>query len=627
MVTPSGVCLECVEDAEACQCAPVGESAADPWAVELAGRGVVEGEADDELPPHPADDPAMNRRRGLRVVEPGERADDDGDDMLEPIPAYPADALVGPLADFVRWAVKDGLPAAAAGAAGLAALATVTGWSELALTSTFTVRPALWVLPVGGTGTGKSPAIEQAFRVIADLYDQERREWDDAAEVADDAKGAGPKPRPVTLTDGTLPAVARWLKGNQGKGCLVYDELAALLALAAFPANRAQLCEAWTARRPVHIQRVGDGGASNAIDIYISSPVLSICGPLTPDKVRDLGREGDGFRARWLVHLIDGQAQLLDAGPQPQTWIKTVTDLYGRRQRRTWRLTGRPRTAYEQACQRWRGELGQPYPQSVIEALRKADTQCARIALVLAESCADPAEYASADRGGIGLDVVNAAIALTDYVMACWRAMPGGVPLTLSMAEEKLSGAAVELFTWLENREKGGEGLPEGESPRPRATRREIQRARVGGAQTAANLSAMLAAYDAHWPGNVVTVEQGGKGGRMRAYYYFPKRAGNGVTGASIDVTVTTILAGASGVTPISGTGQRDAIADIDVTGSMSQPLCDIDPVTTIRADDAGAAGWPTAPLDDDDTTTAARLDDGHRETWPASSTGAEANE
>ena len=485
----------------------------------------------DDMPPHPADDPGMNgRARRLFAVGPAD--DDDADVMLEAIPPYPAGQLVGPLRDLVEWGIRDGLPAAAIGAAGLAALATVTGYAELALSSTYTVRPALWITPVGNTGCGKSPALAQAFAGISALYDGERAAWAEQAKMA--AEGAKvdvpPKPKALTLGDVTLPSAARWLEGNGGAGCLVYDELASMLG-AMFAGDRAKLCEAWTARRALHIQRVGDGGASNAVDIYVSRPVLSIFGPLTPDNTKELGKEGDGFRARWLPHIIDGQAQMLDGGKQPETWTKAVSALYGHRdQLRRWHLTGSARTAYSLACERWKAELGQPYPQSVVEALRKAEVQCARIALVLAESCEseDIREYATDDRGSIPADAMTAAIALTDYVMDCWKALPGSSVLTLSMAEEKMSGAVDELFTWLENRPKGTEGLPEGNAPRQRATRREIQRARVGGASTAAMLSAMLDAYDRRWPGNVATIEQGGKGGRMRAFYYFPKRRSHG---------------------------------------------------------------------------------------------------
>lgn len=553
--------------------------------------------------PHPADDAGAVRRHDwpyLRPVSDDETADEAT--LLEAIPEYPVSALTGPLRDFTEWAIRDGLPAASAGAAGLAALATVTARAELSLTSTFTVRPVVWVAPIGGTGTGKSGALEQAFAEITAIYDHERSAWAEQAKVARDGDAkvdVPPKPHPITLGDVTLPSAARWLQDNGGAGCLVYDELTTLLTSTA-PADRAKLCEAWTARRPLHIQRVGDGGDKNAIDIYVSRPVLSVFGPLTPDNTKELGREGDGFRARWLPHLITGKAELRDGGPHPESWVKAIERLYHERETRRWTLTGRARTAYEKARQRWAAEQDEPYPQSVVEALRKADAQCARIALIIAESCeTDTREYATADRGTIPLAAVKAAIALTDYVMDCWKALPGARMLTLSMADEKLSDAAQELFNWLEGRPKGTEGLPDGSEPRPRATSREITRARVGGACKAQMVSAMILEYEAQYPGSVVRVGQGGKGGGTgRVYVYFPARVQS-----NIAVTVTAIRAPESDSAPDETAGDGDGISNIAVTRTLSQAACDSDPVTAIGGRGGvvdEADGWPVGSYGDE---------------------------
>lgn len=566
--------------------------------------------AHDDIPP--PEDPSFERgARRLHVA--GDSDDDDNDMTLDAIPIYPVDKLIGPLRDYVEWAIRDGLPAASAGAAALAALATVTARAELALTSTLNIRPVLWIPIVGGTGTGKSGAIDQAFKEITDLYDDERAAWDSECSTLQGKPKAEfpppPPPQPITLGDVTLPSAARWLQGNGGTGCLVFDELMTLLMSCA-PADRAKLCEAWTARRPMHIQRVGDGGGKNAIDIYVSKPVLSIVGPLTPDDTKELGREGDGFRARWLPHLTAEQAEHLDGGPHPDTWINAITSLYRQRGPRRWELTGRARTAYEKARQRWLAEQKEPHPQMVVEALRKADAQCARIALVIAESCEhNPKQYASSDRGGISLDAIKAAIALTDYVMDCWKALPGSRVLTLSMADEKLSDAAQELFGWLENRPKGTEGLAEGSEPRARAARRDIQRARVGGAVTEMALISMLHAYDARWPGNIVSIPQGGKGGgRPRVFCYFPKRAANKTADTPIDVTVTSIGASTHLESSDESAGQKDGLVTDRCHRSMSQIDVTGSAVTSIRAETPPVSDEPGADSEGRATDRAATV-------------------
>lgn len=528
------------------------------------------------------------RRAHLRPIPDQPSADADVEDevVLAAIPDYPVAALCGPLHDFVTWAIKDGLPGAAAGAAGLAALATVTGNAELRLTSTVFVRPSLWIPPIGGTGTGKSPALIQAFTEIERLYAAKRELWDDSQDA--DA-GAVPKPEALICKDVTLPSVARWLKANGGAGTLLYDELEALLAELG-GRDRAKLSEAWTARSSWHIQRVGDGGDRNAIDIYVARPVLSIFGPLTPDNTLLLGKEGNGFRARWLPHLVNTPAQMLNGGPHPEGWIRAIGALYGNRESRTWRLEGAGRLVYEKACQRWGRAQDEPEPQSVVEALRKAGIQCARIALVIAESLDPTADHAARN---IPVRAVETAVAITDYAMDCWRAMPGGTVLTLSMTDEKLTHATDELLAWLEGRPTGTEGLPEGSDPRPRASRREIQRARVAGAVKPRLLSALLLDYSERFPGCVVNAEQtGGKGGgKPRTFVYFPKRDGG------IGVTVTPIGPTRAGPVGDKPAGQRAVSAsDIGVATCDTDP-CDTDPVTPIRPFDDQFGGWPAGSI------------------------------
>jgi Protein of unknown function (DUF3987) len=501
------------------------------------------GDTQRDEAPHPADDPAAfaalvaSGRPGLNGHHP---APEDPDEMiLAAIPEYPVKKLHGPLREFVDWAVRDGLLAPAAGAAGLSALATVCGYAELEFCSTVIIRPALWLIPIGGPGTGKSPARHQAFKPIERLYTAERQEWrrncqtvkEQNAQLRQQREQATrggvtgadapfpQRPEPLTLTDANMPVVARWLEAGGGAGTLAYDEVKALVS-GLTTADRAKMMEAWTARDALHIQRVGQGGDVNAIDIYVERPVLGIFGPLTLKDLNLLGQEGDGFRSRWLPHIVKGKARMLDAGPPPPSWAAVLERLYRARELRTWHLGTDAANLYKEAKSRWEKEQEEPYPPGVIEALRKAETQCLRICLPLAEST-----YKDGRRV-ISADVMTAAVALTDYALDCWKALPGGSVLTLGYQDEKLVAATDELLAWLEDRPAGDEGLPKGSEPRPRATSREIQRAHVGGARDAESVWAMIGKYDRQYPGCLVKVEQtGGKGGgKPRTFVYFPRR-------------------------------------------------------------------------------------------------------
>jgi RNA polymerase-binding protein len=134
---------------------------------------------------------------------------------------------------------------------------------------------------------------------------------------------------------------------------------------------------------------------------------------------------------------------------------------------------------------------------------------------------------------------------------------------------------------------------PEGSEPRPRASRREIQRARVAGAVKPRLLSALLLDYAERFPGCVVSADQtsGKGGGKPRTFVYFPKRDGG------IGVTVTPIGPSRTGPENHETTGQPSAVsANIGVTNCDTDP-CDTDPVTPIRPAEDSHGGWPAGTI------------------------------
>lgn len=466
--------------------------------------------------------------------------------ILPGIPAYPVRSLVGPLRSFVEWAARDGLHPETAGAAGLAALVTLTGPARLRLSEVKEVRAILWIALIGIPSSGKSPAFEHAFARIREryaagyeAYESLLEEWE--TKRGTDGETAGPKPakpQPLEYDDATVEAVARWLlarsqeSGKDPSGAVIDDELASTLeGLNQYKggqgADRSKWLKLWTGA-DLSIQRVGRGGEKNEVHIYVRQPVVSLAGPLTDSNVHLLGKQGSGFRPRWLPHLAPAeQPAWNDAGQHPVAWTKCIDDLLDNRKPRTWHLQGPALAGWASARARWRRQQDEAEPDDVIEALRKADAQCYRIALVIAESL-DPGAG-----GDVPVDAVQCAVAITDYVIGCWRALPGTDTMAASRADDVMDAMQARLLAWLWSRPKGTEGLPPGSKPRPRATRREVQR---WSHQKAGNVDALLREHDARYPGCVVSggarsgEGRGGAGGMETQYVYAPERAPLGVT-------------------------------------------------------------------------------------------------
>jgi hypothetical protein len=107
---------------------------------------------------------------------------------------------------------------------------------------------------------------------------------------------------------------------------------------------------------------------------------------------------------------------------------------------------------------------------------------------------------------------MQGAIAIVDYALGVWRALPEGEELVLSRTAERTSGAVDRLASWLERR------------PQQQATRDRILRAQVAGIRTADALDAVLAHYEAVYPGSVVEGESTSRGGRRGVVVRAPRR-------------------------------------------------------------------------------------------------------
>lgn len=479
---------------------------------------------------------------------------------LPEIPGYPVNSIPGPLRQLVSAAVAMGLHAPFAGGAGLAALASVAAPADLVISGSWTVRAALWVPLVDMPSTGKTPALKWGFgalrrlddalmedwrrayaewkqecKQIADRYLQEVAAWEDfgtkvvAAQgtliAGDDAKPKRPpkpkapqvpaapaKPHRRLTTDATTEVLCRWLDEDDGSGGIVADELKTFIhGLGYYGVGHGgrdygRYMELWSCQ-PWSMQRVGQGGASIGIDLYIPRPVVTICGCLTLDNAQLLGREGDGFRPRWLLHLGPGTfPQPTDAEPSVPDWDDTIGALYTDRRPRTWYLQGKARTLWELAAREWKARSRQPEPPSVVAALGKADEQCARIALVLAESLLPGAG------GSIPQEAMTGAIAIMNYVLGCWGALLGGGTFALSRSGEMLNQAVDELVSWLEMQ------------PDRKASRSDILRAHVAKVRKAKDLNIILDDYESTYPGCVQRGETPQGGGIAPVVVYAPAR-------------------------------------------------------------------------------------------------------
>lgn len=475
---------------------------------------------------------AKLRRDGGVPDDPPPEAEESQYEPPEPlaeIPRFPVDQVCGPLRSFIDWAVRDGLHPECASAAGLSALVTLTGPARLRASATKTVKPILWIALVGVASAGKSPAYEHAFSLIRqefterrEQYEAEYASWQEEREaLGQKAAGRAPhRPEPFELDDATTEAVARWLIARDGdtSGAVIDDELAAFLeGLNQYKGGQgsdlSKWLKLWTGAQ-LHIQRVGKGGTHNEISLFVPEPVVSVSGPLVPGNMHLLGKPGSGFRPRWLPFYAPPQEPSWnDAGAYPDDWEACIRKLTENRAPREWILRGKARTAWEKARQRWHEQQSHSEPDDVIEALRKADAQCQRIALVIAESMAPGAG------GDIPAEAVASAVAIVDYCVSVWRALPGNSTMTTSRREDVMDTAHRRMVAWLEMRTKGTEGLPEGSTPRPRASRRELQRWLH---EPPAKINELIAEHAKRWPDCVVSVK--GERGLPTIWLYAPPR-------------------------------------------------------------------------------------------------------
>jgi hypothetical protein len=473
-------------------------------------QGPVAGQARNEPPemgPHPADRPQRTRTAALQV-----REEDQAEEViLAAPPEFPHDKAKGPLRDLLDWAKKDGLPvsfvAAAAEVAAAGAAAVVTGidgrpgpGATLKPTPTRTVLPILWQVLIGESGDGKNPSINHPLTPASKYYDTLIADWEARCEQAQADKGDEP-PRPQALTQSSVgsEAIARWLSATGGGGILRNGELASFLkGLGQYKSgggsDRYDAMDMWSGE-PISIERVGQGGRKNAIQIYVRQPRLSVIGGLVPDNVKLLGSETDGLRARFLPALpssmviprLDGSGEEM-----PESWFSAIRQLYTWQRGREWNLDGDARPVIQAAVDRWTSRRREGTdPATVRTALAKADEQCMRIALTASEQ-------ENPGKGGpVPGWAAEYAVARFDYALGCWLALGSDQTMAFSRKDEVMNAAVADLLRLIERR-PAAEG-----NARKWMTRRDIQRSQVGGATTSFLVDELIQGYLRAYPRTV----------------------------------------------------------------------------------------------------------------------------
>jgi hypothetical protein len=511
---------------------------------------------------------------------------------LPGVPEYPVSAPTGPLREIVDAGIAAGLPAPLMAGAALGVLATVSGMADLQIYPTWIVRPCLWIPLIAPAGGGKTPAITFARRKLRQLdaethagYSQELAMW-----LATPPKDRGEPPADLTrlINDITIEMVARWLAAGDGTGGVDADELAEWLrSLSKYRqqggTDAARWLGLWSAQ-PWRYQRV-----DKHIDLLVPRPVPTVCGGIQPHLLHLLGPEGDGMRPRWLPHMSLTTDLAPRAGGATEKWDEAVEALYGARELRTWTMGEDVLRLWQGAQRRWKAAQKGAESPSATAALAKADEQAARLALVIAESL-NPAAG-----GEIPVEAMTAAIAIIDYTLDCWRALPGHDVLSLSRRDWTLNQAVDQLAEWLERH--GGS-----------ADRREIQRARVAGARTSDALSALLTTYEATYPGSVraeTPEERKGKRGPVATLIFAPRRdntASQKPLNSAKNVSPRSVASDSSGYryseTSADGTPGQEIAASAQETVASSDSLSSDSYLATVPATDSDTGGvpfWATA--------------------------------
>ncbi|SDY22504.1 DUF3987 domain-containing protein [Thermoactinomyces sp. DSM 45892] len=258
--------------------------------------------------------------------------------VVEP---FPEGLFPEPMANFLRAASTSlGLPTDYVGAHALTFLGTAIGSSRMIeLKPGYQQQPNLYTCIIADTGTGKSPAQEQAFSPILsfqnryhDIHQQKMQEYEEAhrqyqAQLAVWKKKSKdeeipeepekPQMKELYIVQATIEALIRALKENNRGLVLKADELSGWIrGMNQYKGgkgdDREQYLSLWSGT-DIKVNRVRDNGEP----IFIPKPFFAVTGNIPPDIVPTLEDEQgseDGFIHRILFSYPDAQ------DPAEWTW-------------------------------------------------------------------------------------------------------------------------------------------------------------------------------------------------------------------------------------------------------------------------------------------------------------------
>jgi hypothetical protein len=446
------------------------------------------------------------------VLEPtgknGSAGKDEDADQAEPraeLPRFPLHALPAPLralAEAVESAAV--YPADFVGVFGIAVLGAAAGgrW-EVEVQPGWWERPIIWTAVIAGTGQGKSPALDAVVAplraVESELWRAHQAEVEDWKTACQATPKGEPKPgRPVParrlVGDTTMEKLVRLLAAEPAGLLLAADELRSVIAglnqyKSGKGSDRAHLLELW-AGVAVTLDRVAEGGTC----IRAERPALCLTGGIQPAVASALDGE-DGLPSR---HLLAYPAPWSmpwkrDSAGLPASvlgaWSQLVRDMLARRPEevKTVPILASAQDTLDDAGEHYTLVAQDPStPTLVAELARKLPRHLARIALALYV-----ARTALTTTGAPAIETteLNAARSICDYFLAHAAALPlRRANLLASRAEAAADEGVALTVEWLRARSGG------------RGTRRELQRARVAGVRTAADVDRLLARYGDTYP-------------------------------------------------------------------------------------------------------------------------------